>query len=404
MHFKFFSSFHVYAQNEARREVHAMGAEQYKAYDRKLTEDPDICLYDPDESVRLEGTAQLRALGVLEPEPELPAPRRPAIPASRLEAAPTGAVQRPFWSVMITVYDRIGNLARVLPSVLAQARDDMQIEVFCDGGDAERQRAAAAEVERIGGGRVGFHGPAERLGHPHIFNRALSRADGAWMHILHDDDWLEPGFYAALRQVIDANPEAGAAFCQQRIAHQGAEAATPWTSWVERETPGIVDDWLGRIAVECRVQFSGMTARRSVYESLGGFCADAGSAFDWEMWIRIAAAHPVAFVPEVLVNIGRDASAESSGLSSSGAQVRDALAVIDLAAPFLPAARAAGLTAKARDRIATYALEVAERCLERGDAAAALANLRAAVHGRPSPHTLRALVELLRGEGHVFRG
>jgi glycosyltransferase involved in cell wall biosynthesis len=314
------------------------------------------------------------------------------------------AGQRPFWSVMITVYDRIGNLARVLPSVLAQADDDMQIEVLCDGGDPERQRAAAAEVVRLGGGRIGLHAPTERLGHPHIFNRALERARGEWVHILHDDDWLEPGFYSGLRAVIDAHPEAGAAFCQQRIAHQGAEANTPWISWVERETPGLIDDWLGRIAVECRLQFSAMAVRRCVYEALGGFCLDAGSAFDWEMWIRIAAAHPVAFVPEVLANIGRDASAESSGLANSGAQVRDALTVIDLAAPLLPAERATALGAKARDRIAAYALEVAERCLERGDAAAALANLRAAMSGQPSPRTLRALTELLQGEPHVFRG
>lgn len=399
LHFKFFTSFHDYAQSEARREVHAMGAEQYKAYDRRLAEQPDLTLFDPARSVRFAGTAQLRELGVLEPEPP-PAPDRPAIAPVTIDAAEP----RPFWSVMITVYDRIENLARVLPGVLAQARDDMQIEVLCDGGDAARQRAAAAEVERLGGGRVGFHAPGERLGHPRVFNRCLERATGRWVHILHDDDWLEPGFYDALGAVIDANPEAGAAFCQQRIAHQGAEAATPWTSWVERETSGLVDDWLGRIAVECRVQFSAMAVRRSVYEALGGFCADARSAFDWEMWIRIAAGYSVLFVPEVLVNIGRDTSAESSGLANSGKQVRDALAAIDLAAACLPCERAASLGAKARDRIAAYAMEVAERCLARGDSGAALANLRAAVAGRPSPRTLRALGELLQGETHVFRG
>jgi len=84
------------------------------------------------------------------------------------------------------------------------------------------ERAAAAEVARRGGGSIGFYGPAERLGHPHIFTQALTRADGAWVYILHDS-WLEPGFYAALREVFRANPEAGAAFCQQRIAHQGAQ-------------------------------------------------------------------------------------------------------------------------------------------------------------------------------------
>jgi hypothetical protein len=224
------------------------------------------------------------------------------------------------------------------------------------------------------------------------------------VHILHDDDWLEPGFYAAMHSVIDANPEAGSAFCQQRIVHQGAEAPTPWNSWVERETPGIVDDWLGRIALECRVQFSAMAVQRSVYEALGGFCADARSAFDWEMWVRIATRWPVGYVPEVLVNVGRDSSAESSRLLRSGVQVTDALAAIDVVAYHLPVDRAAALTAKARDRIAAYAMEVAAGFLAIGDHAAALANLRSAVAGRPSPRTLRALCELLQGERHDFRG
>ena len=43
--------------------------------------------------------------------------------------------------------------------------------------------------------------------------------------------------------------------------------------------------------------FGNTGAGEAVFEALGGFCAHARSAFDWEMWIRIAAVHPVAFVP-----------------------------------------------------------------------------------------------------------
>ncbi len=400
LHFKFFSSFHGYAKSEARREVHAMGGEQYKVYEQKLNEDPDVTLFDPELSVRFENTAQLRALGVMEAEPEAAPVIRPAIAALSRD----NTSQRPFWSVLITVYDRIHNLEKVIASVLVQAEEDMQILVLCDGGDEQRQAAAKAEVERLGGDKIGFIGPKERLGQPHIFNRAIEESRGEWLHILHDDDWLEPGFYQALSATIADQPGIGATFCQQRIAHQGAEADQPWISWVERETPGVIDHWLERIAIECRVQFSAMTVRRDVFEKLGGFCADAGSAFDWEMWMRIAAQYPVAFVPEILVNIGRDASAESSELANTGEQVRDALAAVELAADFLPPERAAELMPKARDRVAAYALEIAQRCMQRGDSAAALANLRAAMTGRPSTATERALGELLQGESHVYHG
>ncbi len=280
----------------------------------------------------------------------------------------------------------------------------MQIEVICDLSNLERQAAIGAEVARVGGGRVGFHPLPERIGHPGIFNLCIDRATGQWVHILHDDDWVEPGFYAALRAGIEARPEVGAAFCQHSIVAQGVEQPTIWHSWVERESAGVIDDWLGRIALECRVQFSAMTVRRAVYEQLGGFCAGARSAFDWEMWTRIAACHPVFYVPEALVSIGRDDTAESSRLLRSGEQVTDALAAIEVAAHHLPAERADRLAAKARDRIAAYALDVARQYLERGDLSAALANLRAAVAGRPSARTLGHLTEVLQGVDHAFKG
>ncbi len=399
LHYKFFASVIDYARSEAEREIHAMAGEQYKAYDRELSRQQDLVLFNPAESVRFEGMEQLRELGVLLVEEQSPTPRIPPIGVVTCRQE-----ERPFWSVMITVHDRVQNLERVLGSVLAQADDNMRIEVICDGGDPERQRAVGAEVERVGGNRVLFHPVENRIGHPHIFNRCIERATGHWVHILHDDDWLEPGFYTALRTVIETAPGAGAAFCQHRIVDQSKAEPVIWDSRVERETPGIIDDWLARIALECRVQFSAMTVRRSTYESLGGFSPDALSALDWEMWTRIAVHHPVGYVPEILVNIGRDDSAESSRLLRSGEQVHDALEAIEVATPRLPPTQADVLSSKARDRITAYALDVARQYLERGDTAAALNNLRAAVAGRPSARTLRQLVEVLQGVNHDYRG
>lgn len=399
LHFKFFASFEHYARQEAERQVHAMGAEQYRAYTRKLDEEQSLVLYDPAHSVRFEGTAQLRALGLLRAEAPPPEPHIPAI-----APVPVAAAERPFWSVMVSIHDRVQNVERVLSSVLRQADDAMQIEVVCDFRDAESQAAIGAEVARVGAGRVGFHPLPERAGHPHVLNRCIERARGRWVHVLHDDDWVEPGFYEALRKGIESDPEAGAAFCQHSIVTQAGAEPSLWHSWAERETPGLIGDWLGRIAVECRVQFSAMAVRRDVYERLGGFCPDALSAFDWEMWIRIAARYPVFYVPDTLAGVGRDATAETSRLVRNGEQIKDAFVALDLAARHLPPERSARLAEQGRERLAAYALDLAKRYMDAGDAGAALANLRAAATGRPTARTLRRLVELLQGESHEFEG
>ena len=105
-----------------------------------------------------------------------------------------------------------------------------------------------------------------------------------------------------------------------------------------------------------------------------------------------------------LVGVGRDDSAESSRLLRSGEQVDHALQAIDVIEHHLPHDRAALLAAKARDRIAAYALDVARQYLERSDGVAALANLRAAVSGRPTAKTLRLVSEVLQGVDRAFKG
>jgi glycosyltransferase involved in cell wall biosynthesis/Tfp pilus assembly protein PilF len=389
LHFKFFASFLPYARSEAERAVHAMDGEQYKAYAAGLGRDEALTLHDRELSVRYEGVAQLRALGVMAPEPR---PHR--APPPRIAPVAEGA-PRPFWSVMITLHSRLHNLEGVVRSVLAQATPDMQIEVIHDGGDGDSGAEVARRLRAIAGGRVALHCPAEPAGHPDVFNLCIERARGEWVHILHDDDRVEPGFYEALRRGIDATPGVGAAFCQHALHHDHDGETTLWRSWVERETPGVIDDWLGRIAVECRVQFSAMTVRRSVYESLGGFRPDARSAFDWEMWTRVAVAHDVWYVPDVLASIGRDGSAESTRLERSGEQVAHAFRAIAIAADALPPGRSASLTRKARERLVLRALALARRWFERGDTRAALANLRAATTAPMSEQASRALAALL---------
>jgi hypothetical protein len=395
LHFKFFASFERYAQQEADREIHAMGGAQYKTYHQKLTEENQLNLFHPEHSIRFEGAKQLQELNVLVPEPTPQAPRIP-----RIGPPSSGQGPAPFWSVMLTVYNRPQNVQRALESVLKEADPEMQIAVVCDHSDAATQEKIEKEVQRVGQGRVEFYPEPKPVGHPHIFNRCYELARGRWVHILHDDDWLEPGFYRQLREGIEANPTVGTAFCQQRIVAKGAGEATIWNSWVERQTPGIISGWLDRLALECRVQFSAMTVRRDCLQVVGGFCADARSAFDWELWTRLAGKYDAFYYPEPLVNVGRDDTAETSRLMRTGEQVEDALQAIEVIVEHLPESHKERLGEKARDRIADYALEIAAQFLSRGDYPAALANLRAAAKGRPTARTSKRIADVLRGQAY----
>ena len=392
LHFKYFASFMDYARLEAAREEHSQNGPQYKVYSEGLDMQPALNLYDPDHSVQYEDTRQLAHFDILGAGPPEPAFEFPTIAARPGDGSP------PFWSVMITVYDRLRYIESVLQSVLEQAGDDMQIEIVSDGGDPALQAELQTRVARVAnaagaaGDRVNVYCHPTNLGHPHIFNLCIERAAGRWVHILHDDDGVRPGFYAQLRAGIEGS-EAAAAFCRHDILDVDGNAT--WTSWLERETAGIIAGWLERIAVECRLQFSAMVVRRSVYEQLGGFCAQAGSAFDWEMWKRIGANYPVWYEPRRLAFTRRDGSTESDGLLLSGGQIADSLKTFAISQTYLPRDFGPQLSEKARERFALYGLNLAQNQLRAGDGDAALANIRESLRASSSARVLHALRQTL---------
>src|SRR6266700_4385331 len=119
---------------------------------------------------------------------------------------------RPFWSVMIPTYNpRADYLEDTLHSVLQQdpGPEQMQIEVI---DDRSTDDLAAQTVRRVGSGRVSFHAEPQNRGLAGTWNRCIERARGHWVHILHQDDIVLPGFYDHLRKGT-GDSRVGAVFC-----------------------------------------------------------------------------------------------------------------------------------------------------------------------------------------------
>ena len=96
---------------------------------------------------------------------------------------------------MIPVYDRTKYLAQALNSVLAAGigPQKMQIEVV---DDCSTQNDLGAIVKAICPGRISFYRQPHRVGMAANWNTCIERAQGQLVHILHDDDYVEPTFYS----------------------------------------------------------------------------------------------------------------------------------------------------------------------------------------------------------------
>jgi glycosyltransferase involved in cell wall biosynthesis len=121
---------------------------------------------------------------------------------------------RPLWSVMIPTYNCVDYLAQTLESVLAQdlGIDQMQIEVV---DNCSTEEDIEAFVWAVGKDRVSFYRhPRSVGGCVQNFNACLRRSRGQLVHILHSDDYVEPGFYQAYTQATDAQPKASLFTCR----------------------------------------------------------------------------------------------------------------------------------------------------------------------------------------------
>jgi len=284
-----------------------------------------------------------------QPTPQ-PAPP-PAIPP-----VPEG-VARPFWSVMIPTYNAGEFLEIALKSVLAQdpGPDRMQIAVVDDHSPGAEQ--ARTIVNRLAPQRVAFHVGNENLGLAGNWNRCIGLARGRWIHLLHQDDMVLPGFYERLTRADAEAPEAGAAFCQNAVIDD--DGCWRAISSLERSSPGLLEDWLPRLADTQRIQCPSIVIPRRVYELVGGFRPELVYAVDWEMWVRIAARSPFWYEPTVLACYREHRTNETSrirALDRDFEDVRNAIAIVKTYLPnSLQAQAGAGLLKWVRGRALTQA-------------------------------------------------
>ncbi|MDE5073206.1 MAG: glycosyltransferase, partial [Trichodesmium sp. St5_bin8] len=286
------------------------------------------------------------------------------LPVQYPQISPLSEVKnRPFWSVMIPTYNPTSTLEQTLKSVLQQAENinEMQIEVV---DDCSTQVDVEPVVKKIGQGRISYYRQPQNLGLVTNWNNCIKRASGKWIHILHQDDLVLPGFYSSLKKLLEKQPEVGAAFCRYYYIDENENQKM--ISSLEKETPGIISNWLEKIVVMQRIQCASIVVKRRVYEQLGGFCLEANSAADWEMWKRIAAYYPVSYEPEILACYRLHSTSETSRLIKFGGNISDTRKAIEISESYLSAEISKKLSNQAREHYAISATKTAQQMLSVG--------------------------------------
>ena len=291
---------------------------------------------------------------------------------------------RPRWSVMIPAYRAdLELLRRALESVLAQAPGpaQMQIEVVDDGsgpGDGAEELVA-----KIGDGRVEWFTQPANVGAPANFTTCVERARGRWVHILHADDAVLPGFYDTYGDAIDAHPYVVAVAGQAFVVDAADRylGVTPVLPIVD----GLIADAPRVIAMQHPMNFAATVVARDAYERVGGFDTELVHANDWEMWSRLATLGPIAGVATPLAFYRRHAASDSTRLQRSGRYLTDTLAALDIvAARFDDAETQRQVRRAGRALVRGYAFGVASGHLAEGRSRLALVDAVRGLRVAPS--------------------
>lgn len=276
----------------------------------------------------------------------------PPPPQSQASPAPgTPGEGRPFWSVMIPVYNPDERyLTLAIDSVLDQDPGEAQLQI-CVVDDASPKVDVEAIVRKVGRGRVEYFRQPANVGLAGNWNEGISRARGEWVHLLHQDDVVLPGFYAKLGAGLrSAPPSVGMGLTRYCFIDPDGH----WlhlSELLQREA-GVLPTFRERIASGNVVQFAAFVVRRDAYLEAEGFGNKLVYMLDWEMWVRLGVRHDVWYEPEILACYRRHPGSETNRLMRSGRAFDDLIEGYAAIRENLPADLRERTSAAARKAIA----------------------------------------------------
>jgi glycosyltransferase involved in cell wall biosynthesis len=194
-------------------------------------------------------------------------------------------------SAIVPTYQRRRELERAVNSALRQTHPLHELIVI-DDGSSDGTAQYLAELARHGApsGRIVVHTQSNR-GPSAARNAGLRLARGDFIAFLDDDDSWHPEKTSRQLALFHSRPELALVGCVSAEMKVFARQA-------------VVPIGTERLLRRNYLLTPGVMARRDVLVASGGFAEDMRYCEDYDLWLRIAGAHPCALLNEVLMVCG----------------------------------------------------------------------------------------------------
>jgi glycosyltransferase involved in cell wall biosynthesis len=225
------------------------------------------------------------------------------------------------WSVMLPVYrPEPDYLRQALTSVLQQDPGPERMEIVVVD-DCTPEGDVAALVKSIAGDRVACVRNERNLGLAGCWNKCIQIARGRWIHLLHQDDFVSPGFYEKLEQAATLHPEVSLLATRSFFVDELSRIIGLTSRVPELENGG---NDVRAFFYENPLQCPGVAVKKSFYSAHGDYRTDLNYTLDCEMWVRVINTGGGVVLADIL------SSYRVTSVSSSARMARSAQDIADL--------------------------------------------------------------------------
>lgn len=194
----------------------------------------------------------------------------------------------PLVSIIIPTWNRRQLVQEAIASVLSQDYEEREVIVIDDGSTDGTEEA----LRRLPS--VRYHAQANQ-GVSRARNRGLELAHGAFICFLDSDDLWLPTKLSTQVALMVRQPEVRVSYTDEIWIRRGRRVNPKKR---HQKHSGWVFPWCLPL---CIISPSSVMLRREVFEEVGGFDESLPVCEDYDLWLRIAARMPVAFIPEKLI-------------------------------------------------------------------------------------------------------
>lgn len=185
----------------------------------------------------------------------------------------------------------LAQLTRAVGCVLGQTHGDLELLVVLNGADDGTRRAAR---EAVGGDRRARVIEVPMAGLSGALNAGMSAARHELIGRMDADDWCDATRLEKQARAMGERPElAGLGTAYEKVDEEG--------NVLDRVIPPCSPGELRwRLLLGNQFAHGSMVLRRSMVRGVGGYDERIRRAQDFDLWLRLIAAHPMANLPEVL--------------------------------------------------------------------------------------------------------